>query len=237
MNGELLDICIVTYNRLEYLRRCVWSIIMSTTVPYRLFVLSDHSLDGTEVWMREMRHHSKIYKVLFNESNMGTAYSFNRVIRDTESSWFVQACDDMYFHRGWDKAAIGLTKEFDDCGMASFWDFPKRENDTARKPINDNTDFRQSTGLACTLMNRDLFNRVGGYVLPEGIKMGYFAKGFCKSATELGKEGFTRWRQYLTVPEYAVQMDRTKRYSQEYLYQDYAEKRNKEKRKFKGLEQ
>ena len=131
-DSEHIDICVVTYNRLEYLRRCVWSIIMSTNIPYRLFVLSDCSTDGTNEWLRDMEFHSKIYGVIINEDNIGTARSFNSVIQSTISEWFVMACDDMYFHRGWDKAAITLTEEFGDCGMASFWDFPDRPNDTAK---------------------------------------------------------------------------------------------------------
>ena len=105
-----------------------------------------------------------------------------------------------------------------------------------QKIVNDHAYFRQTTGLACTLMNRDLFNMVGGFKMSDDVKMGYFAKGFCRAATELGKKGdIKRWKQYLTRPEYAVQMDRTKRYSQEYLYGDYAERRNREKRKFKRI--
>lgn len=234
MTDRYIDICVVTYNRLEYLRRCVWSIIMSTKVPYRLFVISDASTDGTNEWMEEMRDHSKIFKIIINEENLGTAKTLNRVIRATDSPWYVQACDDMYFHRGWDDAAARMISAFDDCGIASFWDFPIKDFDLEKRRVNDFAYYRQSSGLACSVIDRKLFEEVGGYYMPDEFKMGYFAKKFCKEAGEAGKQGFKRWKQYLSIPEYAVQMDRTKRYSQEYLYHDYAIRRNREKRRFKN---
>lgn len=50
MDG-VVDICVVTYNRLQYLQNCIWSILASTRIKYRLFVISDNSTDGTNKWL------------------------------------------------------------------------------------------------------------------------------------------------------------------------------------------
>jgi len=234
MKIDSVDICVLTYNRLEYLRRCIWSIIMTTKIPFRLYVLSDNSTDGTDEWLREMKKHSKLNGVIYNEKNLGTVKSFNRVITSTDSEWFIAVCDDMYFYRGWDEVAIKIAEGFDDCGMVSFWDFPIEPSFVERKKVNDHAYIRQKTGLACTLMYRPLFDMVGGYELPEGFKMGYFAKGFCNKATELGTTGkIERWKQYITIKEWAVQMDRTEAYAQEHLYEQYNDIRDKEKLRHK----
>lgn len=231
---DRLDICVVTYERLEYLKRCIWSIIMTTKVPFRLFVLSDHSTDDTNEWLKEMKEHGKIHEIIINKENEGAARSFNKIIRASDSEWFVTSCDDMYFYRGWDDMVVNIAKEFEDCGMVSFWDYPAGGDYIKKKAINEHVYIRQKTGLACTLMYRPLFDMVGGYKLPEGIKMGYFAKDFCDGATHLWRKGaIKRWKQYITILDYAVQMDREKEYSQNYLYWDYTLRRNKEKSKFK----
>ena len=191
----MLDICIVTYNRLEYLKLCVWSILASTTVEYRLFVISDNSTDGTNEWLLEMKDLGKIDEVIINSENLGSAESFNRVIRATSSDYFVMTCDDMWFHRGWDTAGLEILNKFKNSGIITFFNFPINNKDSQLKRVSDKAYFRQSTGLGSSIISRALFDKVGGFVLPEGLKMGYFAKGFCKKS-ELS--GLSRSKQYLT---------------------------------------
>ena len=124
MNAKTVDMCVVTYNRLEYLKLCVWSILASTKIPYRLFVISDNSTDGTNEWLLEMKKLGKIDEVIINSKNLGSAESFNRVIRATSSEYIVMTCDDMWFHRGWDTACLGILNKFKNSGIITFFNFP-----------------------------------------------------------------------------------------------------------------
>jgi len=237
--GETIDICLVTYNRLAYLQNCVWSIIASTIIPHRILVLSDASTDGTNEWLLEMQKHKKIDKVVINKSNLGSPQSFNRIIKESSSKYFVMACDDIWFHRGWDTASIKVLNEFQDCGMVTFFNWPVIDQ-SAR--VNNTAHKIQLTGLAGTLMSREIFDAVGGFSLPANMKMGLFAKELCKNAL---KCNFTRKYQYVTIPEYAVQMDRNNpsdppdkdppKLHQEYLFVEYNQMRAKEKQAFYAL--
>jgi len=240
MNRDSVDICIVTYNRLPYLQNCVWSILASTSIKYRLFVISDNSTDGTNEWLLEMKSHGKIDEVIINPENLGSAASFNRVISATSSEYFVMACDDIWFHRGWDTASIGILNEFKDAGIVTFFNFPIDSSDSQLIKVNAHTYHRQSTGLGASLISKQLFDSIGGFVLPVGLKMGYFARGFCKSAASTSMR---RKKQYLTSPAYGIQMDRNNpgeshlpppKLSQEYLFKDYNRRRSEEKNKFKN---
>ena len=224
----MIDICVVTYNRLEYLKHCIWSIIASTSVEYRLIVISDHSTDGTNEWLAEMKEKGKIDEVLINEKNLGTAQSFNRVIGFSDSEWFAMTCDDIYFYKGWDTAAIGLTKEFDDCGISVFYDSIINDRGGLVR-INDHSYSIPATGMGGVMIHKELFERVKGFYLPGDYKMGFIARGFCLKAF---KTSLKRNRQYVTVPPYAVQMNRCK-LSLEYLYDEYNEMRGREKGKFR----
>ena len=152
----MLDICIVTYNRLEYLKLCVWSILASTTVEYRLFVISDNSTDGTNEWLLEMKDLGKIDEVIINSENLGSAESFNRVIRATSSDYFVMTCDDMWFHRGWDTAGLEILNKFKNSGIVTFFNFPINNKDSQLKRVSDKAYFRQSTGLGSSIISRAL---------------------------------------------------------------------------------
>ena len=184
---------------------------------------------------------SRIDEVIINSENIGSAESFNKIIRATSSEYFVMSCDDMWFHRGWDTASIQILNEFKDCGMVTFFNFPIRENDPQLIKVNDYTYYRQITGLGGTMINRSLFDATGGFNLPKGLKMGYFAKELCKKAASTN---LRRKKQYLTNPFYSEQMDRHNpgsnelvppKLSQEYLYTEYNTRRSLEKTKFKSV--
>jgi glycosyltransferase involved in cell wall biosynthesis len=203
-NNEVLDICVLTYNRLPYLKKCVWSILASTKVKYRLLVLSDNSTDDTNEWLLEMKKRGKIDVVIINEENVGSAKSFNKIISQTRSKYFVMSCDDIYFHRGWDVTAIDIINNYDDCGIVTFFDYARLKIDKNIKKVTSNIFKLEKTGLAATIMNRELFKSAGGFSLPNNKKMGWFATPFCQRANRVKTK---RNKHYITVPEYANRMD------------------------------
>lgn len=238
---EPIDICIVTYNRLPYLQNCIWSIIASTKIPYRLFVISDNSSDGTNEWLIAMEKHGKINKIIINETNIGSASSFNKIIDQTSSEYFVMTCDDIWFHRGWDSACVSMLNEFKDCGIVTFFNIPQIIDLNQPSRINDHAHKIQLTGLGASMINRNLFIESGKFILPKNIKMGFFARGLCRNAA---KTKLRRKYQYITVPIYAEQMDRNNpadsnkpepKLAQEYLFKEYNVRRAIEKNKFKSF--
>lgn len=235
--NDSVDICIVTYNRLEYLKNCVWSIIASTKMNYRIIVISDNSTDGTHDWLQDMHANGKIAEVIINEENLGSTKTFNRVINATTSEFFVMLNDDMWFHRGWDEACIKIFNENNDCGIVTFFNYPidSRIEKTRRK----NSYKWPETGLASSMIRKRLFTATQGFKLPEGVKMGYFARIFCKDVAKLPDK---QNKQYITIPYYSEQMDRFNpgvpgrpKLHQEYLYTDYNKRRGVEKTKHKDI--
>jgi glycosyltransferase involved in cell wall biosynthesis len=203
---DVIDICIVTYNRLIYLKKCINSIIASTSFKYRINVIDDSSNDGTKEWLLEMKNRGLIHNIILNKENIGTANNFNNIIKSTKSKHFVMANDDMYFHRYWDYAVLDIITKYDDCGIVSFYDYTRYNVDEGVKKINDVTLKVPRTGLGACIINRDSFNTSGGFILPEGSKMGYFATPFC---VRFSQTNHSKNKHYATVPNYAIHMDIT----------------------------
>jgi len=200
-----LDICIVTYNRPFYLKKCIWSIIASTKCPYRIFVIDDNSTEKeTKKFLDEMLERELVHKVIYNRTGKGTATNFNAVIDASDSKLFVMANDDMYFYRYWDFAALDIYDTYQDCGMVTFFDYTRYNFDEGVEEMNDYVLKVPRTGLGATLVNRELYKKAGKFRLPRGRRMGFFATKFCVSAT---RTGYERNGHYATVPNYAAHMD------------------------------
>ena len=200
----IIDICVVTYNRLSYLKKCIWSIIASTSIRFRIFVIDDNSNDGTKQWLLEMRERGLIHAINLNSEGMGTAKCFNSIIKATKGEWFVMCNDDMYFYRWWDLIGLKIIKERQDCGCVSFYDYTRLSKDQGVEEIEEDLLRVVRTGLGAIFLNRELYKKVGGFNLPEGRLMGFFATKFCN---RLINSNLARNKIYVPVPHYALHMD------------------------------
>ncbi len=220
------DIALVTYNRLAYLQKCIWSIAAATNGKNRIFVIDDNSNDGTHEWLLEMQKRDIVTYVHHNKKNMGTAWNFNFIIDRTEGKWFCMANDDMYFHRGWMEECNRVIDLYKDCGMVSFYDYTRFSADQGVE--NFGSVYRVlRTGMGCTVVNRLLFDRAGGFYLPQGKIMGFFASKLCEKANKIKME---RNRHYATQPNYASHMDlRTSKLCEREQLTEYTKHRQKHK--------
>jgi len=93
MEQERIGIGIVTYNRLDSLKRLVWGIEEHCELPYDLYISIDGSTDGTFEWVKEEE-----YKYGYRE-RMGVCYGKNDILkrfRDHAYSFILE--DDVIIH-------------------------------------------------------------------------------------------------------------------------------------------
>lgn len=77
----MLGIGIITYNRLGGLAGCLACVQQFTTVPHRLVVADDGSIDGTRAYCLRSGVH------VVGRSNRGVAFNYNRAL------WALRECD------------------------------------------------------------------------------------------------------------------------------------------------
>lgn len=205
-----LDICIVTFNRLLYLQKCIWSIIASTKVKYRIFVVDDMSTDGTDMFLYNMKKRNLIHEYVINEKKYGSAGSLNRACNMAETEWFTFCNDDMWFHLGWDSSAISIIKVFDYAAMISMSNFTGMKlgtNATELKGCMSDGSMvikLDASCLSATMINKEVWEASGKFVLPKNKLMGYFAGNYCNHVRRLEiKRRFI----YMPVPQYVINMD------------------------------
>ena len=72
----MIDIVIPTYNRLEFLQRCIKSVHYNTKVPYNLYIVDDCSDDGTQEWLASINH-PNLREVILNKERRGLTFGFD----------------------------------------------------------------------------------------------------------------------------------------------------------------
>lgn len=177
-----MNICIVTADRVQYLERCLNSIIMGSTERHTINVIDDCSADGTQEFLNSYLKKGLIHNVIFNKEKIGSAKSFNKIIDSTNGEWIVMTCDDMWFHRGWDKEVISVAKEEKDCGIVTFFNWRLFGITECSVIYNEKLWRSRSTGMGSVLLNRELYEKAGKFQIRGDKLMGFFAKPFCLRA-------------------------------------------------------
>lgn len=76
-NRPFVNIGMVTYNRLEFTKQSIESIIKFTQYPYSLTVIDNNSKDGTKEYLSELKQKGKIKNLVLLSANVGVAKASN----------------------------------------------------------------------------------------------------------------------------------------------------------------
>ncbi len=98
MTKNIVDVFVLTYNRINYFKTYIKYLYVSTKYPFRLFVIDNGSIDGTRKYIIELERQGLVYKHLFNEKNLplASAYTecFNK-FKDELNELIVTSPDDI----------------------------------------------------------------------------------------------------------------------------------------------
>ena len=100
----MVDVIVVTFNRITYFKTFVEMLYLSTKVPFRLIVVDNGSTDGSRELIIKLEKKGIIWKHIFTESNLPLAQAFSEALPLCESEFVLTVADDM---------VPSLFKEFD----------------------------------------------------------------------------------------------------------------------------
>lgn len=129
-----LLIVLVTYNRLEYTKRTIRTLLATIDTPYYLVVVDNNSTDGTQKWLESAKARYKIDKVIENPDNYYPGKATNigwKVGLEVypQATHLVRLDNDMTFERGWDAYAAEYFDTIDRLGQLGL-DYDGGENRT-----------------------------------------------------------------------------------------------------------
>ncbi|AEH46347.1 glycosyltransferase [Parageobacillus thermoglucosidasius] len=106
-----VSVIVITYNQLEYTKKCISSIINKTAYPnYELIIVDNNSSDNTREYLKQIEKQHNNIKVILNEENYGFAGGNNIGLKYATGDYFILLNNDTVVTRGW---ITGLLKHFE----------------------------------------------------------------------------------------------------------------------------
>jgi len=118
-NIEPIDIVLVTFNRLNFLKHTVEKIYERTRYPHRLWVIDNCSEDGTQDWLKSAKLHGFVHDYILLEENKGLATGLSEGFKKVKSEFFITTQDDVVppdLTPCWLERMLGIAKDNPDYG-------------------------------------------------------------------------------------------------------------------------
>ena len=91
----MIDIIVITFNRINYLKIFIEFLYLFTDYPFRLIVVDNGSKDGSREFILKLEKEKLIWKYVFNKENLLLAMAQTEGFKVVESDLFVVCDDDM----------------------------------------------------------------------------------------------------------------------------------------------
>ena len=114
---NLTSIVILTFNELEYTKRCVESIRRHTPEPYEIIFVDNGSKDGTIKWLRELVKQNSHVKLIENGRNLGFAKGCNQGIEAAAGEFILLLNNDTVVTEGWLAGMLECLHRMPDAGI------------------------------------------------------------------------------------------------------------------------
>jgi len=179
---NVTSIIILTYNQLEYTKKCLESIAANTPEPHEIIIVDNGSTDGTVEWLRNLAAENSDYRVIENKENLGFALGNNKGIAEAKGDYVVLMNNDVVVTPGWLKRLVKVAKRKPQVGivgpMSNYVSGPQLVKEVtykktslsglskfskafARKHAGQTMPYWRVVGF-CMLIKREVIDKIGG---------------------------------------------------------------------------
>jgi GT2 family glycosyltransferase/glycosyltransferase involved in cell wall biosynthesis len=200
-----ISVIVVTYNKLEYSRICLESIVKNTEYPnYELIIVDNASIDGSVEFIKEFKIKHKNITFIQNDKNLGFAVANNMGANSSEGDYLVFLNNDTIVTPGWLHRLLLHLYKNPSAGMVGPVTNAIGNEAKVKIDYTDLTDINyfaakraekyagisfeiKVLALYCALISQTLFHQLGG--LDERYQVGMFEDD--DLALKIRQAGFT----------------------------------------------
>lgn len=168
-NAKFANICMVTFNRLEFTQQAIDSITKYTGYPYVLTVVDNNSTDGTQEYLRQLQNQGIIKNLILLPENVGVAKAANIAWhQEPGAEYYVKYDNDIVIQKpNWLSDMVNLIEHVPQLGIVGYNFEPQsypliQLNDQAVRP-------KGNLGGACVLIPKRTAQLVGYWCEEYGL--------------------------------------------------------------------
>lgn len=155
-----VNIAMTTYNRLEYTKHSIESILEKTKYPYILTVVDNNSTDGSKDYLRGLYEDKKIQNLLLLPKNLGVSAASNLGWQMEDTEYYLKYDNDMkMLKEGWLVDMIDIIDNVPKIGVIGY------NVESIDYPIIEVGGYevqrRLTIGGACILIPKRVWSQVG----------------------------------------------------------------------------
>ncbi|HHE54857.1 MAG TPA: glycosyltransferase, partial [Caldithrix abyssi] len=176
-----VSIIMLTYNALEYTKKCVNSILQHTRISYEIIFVDNGSKDGTVEYLKELKGKFGHIKVILNSKNRGFAGGNNQGAKRARGQYLLFLNNDVLVSDGWLENLVQALEKDPQIGMVGpVTNYISGLQRLANIPYKDDQGFHQFAARVyeinknkitprrrlagfCLLMPKKLFEKVRGF--------------------------------------------------------------------------
>jgi GT2 family glycosyltransferase/glycosyltransferase involved in cell wall biosynthesis/Flp pilus assembly protein TadD len=114
---HMVSVIILTFNALEYTRRCVDSIQRNTAYPYEIVFVENGSTDGTKEYLRNLVEENPNYQIIDNETNVGFSAGNNQGAQAARGKFLLMLNNDVLVGEGWLENLVSALEQDERIGL------------------------------------------------------------------------------------------------------------------------
>jgi len=162
-----VDLIFITYNRLEYTKLALASLLADPTEEFSLTIWDNASTDGTVEYLKNEMSDKRMANIIFSKENVGQIAAVNQVWSRSKADLLGKLDNDCLVTPGWTRILAQAHEDIPQLGVVACWHFPPEDFDYERAKhkihtFNGHRIFRHpwtcGTGL---LVKRNTFERFG----------------------------------------------------------------------------
>lgn len=162
-----IDLSFVTYNRLEFTKLSLESILADKSENFSLIIWDNASSDGTAEYLKNEVNDPRIKEIFLSSNNIGQTAAVNQIWANSKADLVGKLDNDCLVSPGWTHLFAKAHEDIPNLGVVAMWHFFENDFDYARakhkiETINGHNIFRHpwtcGTGL---LIKRETFKRLG----------------------------------------------------------------------------
>jgi glycosyltransferase involved in cell wall biosynthesis len=162
-----IDLVFITYNRLEYTKLALASVLAEPTEEFSLTIWDNASTDGTVEYLKDEVNDQRIADIVFSKENVGQVTAVNEVWGRSEADLLGKLDNDCLVTPGWTRTLAQAHNDIPKLGVIACWHYFPDDFDYERakhkiQTFNGHQILRHpwtcGTGL---LIKRDTFEKLG----------------------------------------------------------------------------